>query len=90
MVAAENLVVSIAETQWKGFNVEGCREVPSKIHECCREGVAPIFPDLFLTHVGSSATSQVNLLKNDSVTHRPRRDHPAAIETWLEFASKEH
>ena len=60
MVAAENLVVVIAETQRKGFNVQGCREVPSKVLERRREGAASVLPDLFLTLVEVTLTDDTN------------------------------
>ena len=56
MVVAENLVVAIAEPQWTGFNVQGCREVPSKAPESRREGAASALPDSFLILVEVTLT----------------------------------
>mgnify|MGYP001216698419 FL=1 len=51
MVAAENLVVAIAESKLTGFNVQGCRDVPSKVSKRRREGAASTLPDSFFTLV---------------------------------------
>ena len=56
MIAAANLVVGIAEPKRTEFNLQGCREVPSKITERRREGADSTLPDWFLTIVGLTLT----------------------------------
>ena len=56
MVAAENLVVGIAEPQRTEFNLQGCREVPSKVPERRLEGAASTLPYWPLTLVGVTLT----------------------------------
>gem|GEM_PF-1813310 len=45
MVAAGNLVVVIAESKWTGFNVQGCREIPSDASKHRLEGLTSTIPD---------------------------------------------
>ena len=56
MVSAENLVVAIAEPQLTGFNVQGCREIPSKAPKGRCEGATSVLPDSFLILVEVTLT----------------------------------
>ena len=51
MVVAENLVVVIAESQWTGFNLQGCRKIPSQSPERRHEGLAFTLPYFLLIRV---------------------------------------
>ena len=56
MVAAENLVVSIAESQLAWFNVQGFCDVPAKVTEYRCEGAASTLHDSFFTFVKVTLT----------------------------------
>ena len=56
MVAAENLVVAIAESQLAWFNVQGFCDIPGKVTERRRECVASTRPDSFFTLVKVTLT----------------------------------
>jgi hypothetical protein len=56
-VAAKNLVIVIAEPKLAGFNVQRCREIPSKAPEHRHKGAASAaFPNSFFTLVEVTIT----------------------------------
>ena len=69
MVAAENLVVGIAEPKRTEFNLQGCREVPSKVPERRREGAASTLPGWFLTLVEVTLTENTADFPSGHVHH---------------------
>ena len=69
MIAAENLVVSIAESQLAWFNVQGFCDVPAKVTEYRCESMASSLPDSFFTLVEVTLTDDTAGLPSGHLFH---------------------